>query len=413
MTRRRKKAQKAEEKRKRRARRAKLPPDLIGIRYTRLIEDYLEHLHDQPAHANRDVFYDQLVVAHLLAFFNPSVTGLRSIEDLFEHPRIRKRYGIPRMPKSTVSDAQKIFDPALLLPLIDSLVERADIQPHDNRLDSLTQKLLAVDGTFFAVAPRIAWALYNQSEKKGVRKGQIRVHVDFDVLKGVPECCTVTDGQMREAKVLGTHLEPDCLYVMDRGFQSYGLLEEIIKVKSSFVVRLRKNVHTNSVRVKPLSDEDVAAGVAIDTEVTLGVDPEAHDLPRLREVVVEFTDREGKQKRMRLLTDLLDIPAWMIALIYQHRWQVELFFRWLKSSASFQHFFSEGESGMTVQVYVMMVALLLIAVETGSRPSKYDFVIVSAVVSGLMPRQGSFEIAERRRRERRRAAERQREKNRK
>jgi len=350
-------------------------------------------------------------VAHLLAFFNPTIKGLRGMEDIFEHRRNRQRYSTPRLPKSTVSDAQRVFDPSLLLPLIASLVERAHIQPHDTRLDTLTQQLLAVDGSFFAVAPRIAWALYNQSEAKSISKGQVRIHVEFDVLRGIPDSCRVTDGQTREAKVLRSHLESNCLYVLDRGFQSYDLLRDIVEADSDVVVRQRRTMVTETLTVKPLTDEDVAAGVVADHRVTLGARPQRFDLPLMRVVEVEFMARDGELKRMHLLTNLLEVPAWMIALIYQHRWQVELFFRWLKCSADFRHFFSESESGMTLQVYVMMIALLLIAVETGARPSRYDYTIMAAVCSGLMPLKGSLEIAERRRRERRRAAERQRQKN--
>jgi hypothetical protein len=108
---------------------------------------------------------------------------------------------------------------------------------------------------------------------------------------------------------------------------------------------------------------------------------------------------------MRLLTNRLDLDAWMIALIYQHRWQVELFFRWLKCTAHFNHFFSEDEGGMTLQVYVTMIGLLLIAIETGAKPSKYDLALLSAAFSGLMPMDGALEIAARRRAERKRAAE--------
>ena len=165
---------------------------VVGPRYLRLIEKHLRVLHDQPAHGNRGFFLDHVVIAHLLAFFNPNVQGLRSIEDLFEDPKRRKKFGLARAPKSTMADAQRLFDPDLLLPLIDSLVHRAQIQPHDRRLDVLTRKLLAVDGSFFAVAPRIAWALYNQSEATGTRKGQVRLHINFDVLKGIPEAAAIT-----------------------------------------------------------------------------------------------------------------------------------------------------------------------------------------------------------------------------
>ncbi|KKK76431.1 hypothetical protein LCGC14_2863700, partial [marine sediment metagenome] len=75
-------------------------------------------------------------------------------------------------------------DPELLLPLFGSLKERADIQEHDPRLDGLTNKLLAVDGSFLAVAARIAWALYNHSAKNNVTQGNVRVHVHFSPTAG-------------------------------------------------------------------------------------------------------------------------------------------------------------------------------------------------------------------------------------
>lgn len=410
MARARSEAKKGQHGKAKRRRRAKVPENLVGARYVRIIEEHLHALNSHPTHGNRELFLDQLVVAHLLAFFNPAISGLRSIEDVFEHPKNRKRYGTPRLPKSTVSDAQRVFDPELLLPLIDSLRERTAIQPHDPRLDKLTQKLLAVDGSFFAVAPRIAWALYNQSKVKKIRKGQIRLHVVFDVLQGVPESCTVTSGQVREDPVLQDQLEENCLYVLDRGFQSFDLLSAIIETHSDVVVRQRKSLVTETVSVRPLSDEDVRAGVISDHVVRVGAHPEQYRLPTMRVVEVEFVNRDGETKRMLLLTSLIDQPAWMIALIYLHRWQVELFFRWLKCSANFQHFFSEDESGMTLQVYVMMIALLLIAVETGARPSKYDYALLAGMCSGLMPVEGTLQIAARRRRERQRAAERQRQK---
>ncbi len=82
-----------------------------------------------------------------------------------------------------------------------------------------------------------------------------------------------------------------------------------------------------------------------------------------------------------------------------------MFFRWLKTSAHFNHFFSESESGMTLQVNVMMIALLLIAIDTGARPSRYDYVIMSEVYFGEMDFDVAMKIATRRRKERQRAAE--------
>ncbi|MEK7357207.1 MAG: hypothetical protein AAB250_12210, partial [Bdellovibrionota bacterium] len=66
-------------------------------------------------HPNRELFYDHVVVAHLIAFFNPAMKSLRNIEDIFDVPSVRKRLGLPRVPKSTLADGQRLFDPKLLL----------------------------------------------------------------------------------------------------------------------------------------------------------------------------------------------------------------------------------------------------------------------------------------------------------
>jgi len=373
---------------------------LVGRRFLRLIEDQLNHLHQRPHHGNRHIFFDQVVVAHLLAFYNPGLRGLRGIEDVFEDRRVRKRLGAPRLPKSTLSDAQRLFDPELLKPIIQSLKQRAGLQPHDARLDEVTRKLLAVDGSFFTVAVRIAWALFN-----GSGKGNVRAHVQFNVLQGLPEQVTLTDGQTSETSQLRAGLQPDCFYILDRGYQDYRLYQDILDGGSDFLVRLRKTAHYETLETRPLTASDQAAGVRRDQVIRLGWrKDQTPPLPPLRLVEVSFTNRHGQSETMRLLTNRLDLPAGLIALIYQHRWQVELFFRWLKCMAHFNHFFSESLRGMTLQIYVTLIGLLLIAIETGAKPSKYDYTLISAAVGGLLSMESALAIAARRRAERQRAA---------
>ncbi|MEK7357208.1 MAG: transposase, partial [Bdellovibrionota bacterium] len=197
---------------------------------------------------------------------------------------------------------------------------------HDARLDGLTQKLLAVDGTFFTVAPRIAWAIYNST-----KTGSVRAHVHFDILQGVPEQATLTAGKEGEGQQLRNALAPRCFYVVDRGFQSYELLGDILAINSSFVIRLRKSASCDIGDHRPLTAEDRASGVVSDSTVRLGRrDDQTPKLPPLRRVEVAATSREGKSITLILLTDRVDLSDSMIALIYQHRRQIELFFRWLK-----------------------------------------------------------------------------------
>lgn len=374
---------------------------LVGGRYIDLLQKQLDHLHALPAHGNRVVGLDHLVVAHVLAFFNPSLRGLRGIEDTFEAPAVQKRMRTPVLRKSTVADAQRLFDPQLLLPLIQSLQERAGTTTKDPRLSDITSELLACDGTFFAVAPRIAWAIFN-----GTHKGNVRAHFQFRVFSGVPDHATLTDGQAAESQQLREALRPGCFYVLDRGFNSYQLWADIVKAKSDLVVRARADLAMRTVQERGLEAADMAAGIIADQQVEVGWRAaQTPTLPPLRCVSVRFVDRHGEQQTLLLMTNRMDIPAWKIALIYQHRWQVEIFFRWLKCVAHFKHFFSESREGMTLQIYVAIIAMLLITIQTGTRPSKYDYSLMGFVLSGLIPMAEFDVIATRRRAERARAKE--------
>jgi len=395
---------------------------LVGRRLMRRIDEQLGRLRTHAAHGNRTFFYDQLVVAHLLAFFNPVLHSLRRIEDAFDIPRISRLFDMRGAAKSTVADAQRLFDPELLRPIYEDLVRRVQMQPHDTRLDALTRQLTAVDGSFFAVAARIVWAVYNHSRQAqppadGSRKtgrrglttqGNVRAHVHFDILRGVPEQLRLTDGQTGESRMLSQMLRPEHCYVLDRGFQSYELFGEILKVNSDFVARLRKSARCQGVQALPLTAADLLAGVQSDARVRIGWRADqAPPLPLLRRVELAV---EGADQPIVLLTSCFDLPAETIALIYKHRWQIELFFRWLKCMAHLEHFFSESQRGMTLQLYVTLIATLLIALETGARPSVYDFALMSLVMSGLAPLEEALATAAKRRAERERAARRHREK---
>ena len=379
----------------------------MGRRFIRLLDGQLQHLRKHCSHGNRRLFYDQLVVAHLLAFFNPILAGLRKIEDVFDVPAVRRRLKMPRVPKSTLAEAQRLFDPELLLPLFESLKERANIQEHDARLDGLTNKLLAVDGSFFAVASRIAWALYNHSAKNNVTQGNVRAHVHFDILRGIPDHATLTDGRASETEQLRQALKTGCFYVMDRGFQQYQLLDDIIAKGSDFLVRLRKTARYEPIEVRPLTAADRAGGVLSDTLVRIGwrANRTAVTQP-LR--LVEIAQPDKPDRPLRLLTNRFDLSAETIGVIYRHRWQVELFFRWLKCMANFGHFYSESPQGMTMQVYIALIGTLLIALETGARPSSYDYALMSMAVAGLAPLDQILAQAAKRRAKCRRAAEQQR-----
>lgn len=384
-----------------------VPGSQLGVAGRRLIqriEQQLDALDAHYPHGNRELKFHHLVVAHLIAFFNPAIESLRRIEDLSQVAANRRRFKLPRLPKSTLSDAQRLFDPVLLAPLVEQLKHKLNIRPNDPRLDELSRELLAVDGSFFTMAARVAWAIHGRSKPEDPTQnpGQIRLDLHLDVRAGVPVHATVTGGQVTEQARLAEHLRRGCFYLIDRGFQSFGLLADMLDTGCDFVVRWRKDMVYETLEQRQLSAADRLHHVQSDSEIRIS-SPRAKRLAgrTLRLVQIHSPERNDP---VLLVTNRRDLSAEMIGVLYRHRWQIELFFRWLKCTANFKHFFSESSNGITLQAYAAIIGTLLIALETQSRPSVYDYAMMSQVMGGWVTLDEARPVLERRRKERERAA---------
>jgi hypothetical protein len=373
------------------------------------LEFWLRKLREVPAHGNRELHVDQVLVAHLVAFLSPALQGLRDIEDVFKHRAVRQRFGLPRIPKSTLSDAQTLFDPALLDPIIADLRQRVPHLAHDQRLDDLLKELVAVDGTFFAMAPRVAWALYNKPNdtprqpRKSSQRGNIRVDLHFNVISGVPEQAVVTDGRTPEYRTLEALVCPDRFYVLDRAYHCYETLGAIVAAGSDFLVRLRGDMLFEVLEEHPRSAADHARQIVTHQTVRCASARGQRVLGERPLKLLEMLGDDGKP--LRLLTNRVDLDADLLGLTYRHRWQIELFFRWLKCTVNFRHFFSEAENGVALQIGAAVIATLLIALVIEAKPSSYDYSMMVNVMNGLVPLdEETVKIMNRRRAERARAA---------
>jgi Transposase DDE domain len=181
--------------------------------------------------------------------------------------------------------------------------------------------LTAVDGSIFAALPRMAWALWMDAEHRGVK-----LHLHFDVLKGVPADATLTPAACSEGEALAGSLQPGCLYVVDRGYVDYELFAKVIGAKSSLIVRVKDNTAFVVQEERPLTAAAVAAGVVRDVVISrLGSSYHKDHLKRaMRLVIVRIEDRDGKTTELWLITDRLDLDADLVALAYRYRWSVEV-----------------------------------------------------------------------------------------
>src|SRR5271166_329629 len=139
-----------------------------------------------------------------------------------------------------------------------------------------------------------------------------QTHLHFDVFKGVPCQATVTEGNGNEKKALRASLQPDRLYVIDRGYAEYQLFQDIIDAQSSFIGRIRDNAVYEVVEERPLSDDAKKAGVVRDCLVWLGCDSSgAVFQQKLRVVAVATgkTDSQGRPEVLLLASNCLDLDA--------------------------------------------------------------------------------------------------------
>jgi hypothetical protein len=380
--------------------------DLLGGKYVHILQSHLARLRSAHPHPNRTLFYDDVAVAYLLAFFTPAIRSLRTMEDFSQTPQMQENLSTTRLARSTLSDANAIFDPTLLEPIIEELRARLPhLRQADSALAELTERVRVVDASLFTVAGEVSWAL-QQRRANGKPRETIRLNLQWAAGVGVPEGVCVSGKGLSESQGLVNSLEPGLIYVLDRGYVCFELLDRIVHAPSDFVLRLRSNnyfIPSEDFHLRqkflPLSDKDRAAGVISDQVGHLGGLAARFPPPAglLREV--KIFDPNHPDQPLRLLTNITDVPAHIIALLYRWRWKIELFFRWLKVHAHFRHLTSHSKNGVTSGFYIAVIGVLLIYLHTQRPVSKYAYAMLSLVAAGSATLADIVPILERRERE--------------
>lgn len=372
--------------------------DIVGLKYFDRLMPLLERLHhvgtQRDRAGNRQLFYDQYCAFILLFLFNPIVTSLRGIQRASELKKVQKKLGCPRTALGSLSEATQVFDPAPLQEIARELTGQLEPLSTDRRFPEVKHLLTAVDGSVFKTLARIVQAAYLKSPGDGRSLSAWRLHTHFDIERGLPVRIDVTGagnhGAGDERAVLRKALEPDRCYVMDRGYAQFSLFNAIVRVGSSYVCRVRDNSVYEVVAERPLSEEAQQAGVTFDAEVRMGQNRQGEDRPQhaLRLVFIQTTPHEKRGKYgggstgprsdglVRIATNLLDVPAEVIGFIYQSRWLIEIFFRFLKHILGCRHLLSTDPVGIEIQAYCAIIACLLIALWTGKQPTKATYEMI-------------------------------------
>ncbi len=359
------------------------PERVFGAKHVHSLERLVEQLREQTPHGNRGLFLDDVFVAYLLAFFNPALRTLRTIEDFSRTRQAQKHLTIRKLCKSTLSDFNKLADPTRLQPILDHL-RREVLKPGPTKaagpLVALHRQILAVDGTFLKAASDVVWAIRRSGSKTGAR---LDFHVDVETW--LPELLVIAENREGEAKTAQDSITPGAIHIYDRGIFSFDLIAAHVPKAADFVMRIREPgprcPKLESVETRALTQEARDAGVTSDRLVRLvgSAHRKAPDI-LLREVVIIPAD--DPDHPVYLLTTLLAPDASIIGLLYRNRWQIELFFRWLKSYARFDHLISHNREGVLLNFYVVVIGVTLMYLHMGHRPSKYLFIMMGMVANG-------------------------------
>jgi hypothetical protein len=367
------------------------PVPVQGGKYVRMLDRHLAALREAVPHGNRKLFLDDVFVAYLLAFFNPTLRSLRTIEDFSQTRQARRHLSVRKLCKSTLSDFNRLIDPRVLEPVMDRLrgeVARRNAGRDSRRLSAdlsqVVQQVLACDGSFFTLAADVAWAVQHATNQ-GKTHASARLDVQLDVGTGLPELVNVSGSETSEAEHAALHVRPGAVHLYDRGIFSFEMIEAHLSRNAFFVNRIRKAgkrcPSVTIVEERPLTDRDRKAGVISDRLVRLsGSKRRVAPNVVLREVILESPQEDGGT--IRLLTNLLEVEAWVIGELYRQRWQVELFFRWLKVYAHFEHLISETREALLFNFYVAVIGVLLIYLHSECKPSKYAFLLLGMVAQG-------------------------------
>jgi hypothetical protein len=256
--------------------------------------------------------------------------------------------------RSTLADANEKRDWRIYRDFALALIQIArELYAQDGLGVELEQTVYALDSTTIDLCLALfPWARFRK------HKAAVKLHTLLDLRGSIPSFIHISDGKLHDVNVLDRILfEAGCFYVMDRGYVDFARLYRLHQALAFFVIRAKSNLQYRRVYSHPV---DKTMGLRCDQTIVLTGVKTATDYPiQLRRV--KFYDAEH-DKLFVFLTNNFALPALTIAQLYRCRWQVELFFKWIKQHLRIKAFFGTSENAVKTQVWIAISAYVLVAI---------------------------------------------------
>jgi hypothetical protein len=313
--------------------------------------------------AQRQLRQREYLSLYLYGLLNPVVHSMRALCQFSQSHPAQSRLGVQAFSRSTFSEMQHLTEPALLEAVFKELA--GQVQRRQPAAPGQVPWRI-VDSSVFRVLSRVGWAYFKGHQ--GRPQSAIRLHVSLDALSSVPLQAKITTAKVGERSIWKGLWEPGAGEVGDRNYsQDYGLLRLLERKGAWFILRLReKQAQVSVTQELPVSAADRAAGVTRQVWGQLGKSDRTRS-PRVR--VLWITTAQGDPLMLVTNQSPEQMSADLASEAYRNRWQVELFFRWVKCILHCRHFLAESPRGVAIQLYLALIAAVLLQLHLGRRPS--------------------------------------------
>ncbi|MDE5987727.1 MAG: IS4 family transposase [Prevotella sp.] len=321
---------------------------------------------------------------HLLVMIWAQVTGRRSLRDIEASLRIHSdktcRMGIGRtVSRSNIAKASARRDVAIYRELAEEMMRRASRISCRDRILYEISRAFGLAGFFAIDSSTVSLALHEFSWSVPQEDtGGIKIHTMYDLLRNVPAMCLVTGHEERDQTFMEDYpYREGCIYMLDRMYFKTAGLYEITSSGAFFITRMKKNVRYETVAssgvdgTRVLSDETIR----LTSRLASGGYP---DVMRL----VRYYSLENNET-LALVSNNFGLDAATIALLYRYRWQIEVFFKWIKQHLRITRFYGTSANAVMMQVYVAFITFCMLAMAADAHKHKstlYEFANMMSVV---------------------------------
>jgi IS4 transposase len=276
-------------------------------------------------------------------------TCLRAVPTMLYHMGFRGRVS-----RSTLADANESRDWRLYADFAQVLIHQARALYADDDFGlELKDTVYAFDSTTIDLCLSLfPWAMFRK------KKAAVKLHTLLDLRGAIPSFIKITEGKIHDVRILDDLIpEPGCFYLLDRGYLDFARLYVIHQSQAFFVIRAKSNLCSRRIASRPV---ERAMDLRCDQTIVLTGVQSRQDYPdHLRRV--RFYDREN-DLYLTFLTNNFILPALTIAMLYKLRWQVELFFRWIKQNLRIKAFYGTSENAVKTQIWIAIAIYVLVAI---------------------------------------------------